>query len=341
MVLNVHRWISLAALVFWVLQAATGMFAVFHWEIDDAFVAGPHRPTDFRAIERALQGLEVSSIWTSAGAPDRYDVNLPDRALRIDGAGNVLRTHRDGDRWRDGGYVATLVVLHQSLLSGDRGRWIVGTSGVLLLTNIVLGLVAAWPRRGQWWRTLRPARSPSRVASLYSWHRAIGLWLAAPALLTVSAGVLLAFEQWTERALGVHGLEAHVEPASRAIGMAAAIDVALARYPRAVVSGIGFPTDESPIWKLTLRQHDERRRAYGKTRVWVSAVDGAIVAHHDALNAGVARSFYDHLFAFHTGEILGLPGRLLVAMIGGWLLTTIVLGASLWWGRKRRSPKVR
>jgi uncharacterized iron-regulated membrane protein len=330
----VHRWLSLLVLAFWILQALTGIFAVFHWEIDDATIAGAHRPTDFAAIERRVAPLQPGSIWTSAGAPDRYDVNLSDRVLRIDGEGNVLRERLDAERWADGGWVSTLVVLHQSLLSGDRGRAIVGTSGILLLTNIILGLTVAWPRRGQWRAALLPRKTASRVATLFSWHRAVGLWFAVPAFILISAGVLLAFEHWTEERLGVRGLEAPPQSGARRVGMADAVGRALNRYPGAVVSGIGFPSEETGIWKLTIRQSEENRRAYGKTRVWVSAVDGAIVAEHDALRATLARSLYDHLFALHTGEILGLGGRIVVVASGVWLLTTIVLGAGLFLARK-------
>ena len=70
---------------------------------------------------------------------------------------------------------------------------------MLLLSNLTLGIIAAWPRTGQWKRALRPRRSKARVAELYSWHRALGLWAAVPALCLVSAGVLLAFESTTEQ----------------------------------------------------------------------------------------------------------------------------------------------
>ena len=56
---------------------------MFHWEIDDTAVAGVHTRTDFPSIESAISklapdgsGLRVDSVWTSAGAPDRYDVHI-------------------------------------------------------------------------------------------------------------------------------------------------------------------------------------------------------------------------------------------------------------------------
>ena len=331
-----HRWLGLIAAVLWLLQALTGMFAVFHWEIDDAITAGAHRATDLGAIERKVTVLAPIDIWSTAGAPDRYDVNVTGRVIRIDGTGNVLRIRRDDEMFAHGGIVDTLVRLHQSLLADDAGKWVTGTSGVLLLSNLIFGIIAAWPRAGQWKQALQPSRSSSRVASLYSWHRAAGLWLAIPALCLVTAGALLAFEDGTERLLHAAPTEPPPQPSSapQRVGMAAAAESALVRYPGAVVSGIRFPTPENAVWKITLKQRGELQRAYGKTRVFVSAIDGRVIADFDALRAPATRWFLNHLFAFHTGEIAGTAGRIAVLVFGVWLIAMIVLGIALWSARR-------
>lgn len=77
-VIKTHRWLSLAAAAFWLLQAATGIFIVFHWEIDDAITAGVHQSTDLKAIERRVAGLKPESIWTTAGVVKR-EQNVPRR----------------------------------------------------------------------------------------------------------------------------------------------------------------------------------------------------------------------------------------------------------------------
>lgn len=335
-VVATHRWMGLIVAALWLLQASTGVFAVFHWEIEDALTAGAHRVTDFKAIEQNISTFAPLSMWSTAGALDRYDVNVAGRVIRIDGSGNVLRIRKDGEKFADGGFVTTIVVLHQSLLAGARGRWITGTSGALLASNLILGIIAAWPRRGQWKRALKPMTSGSRIASLYSWHRATGLWLAIPALCVVTAGVLLAFDDVTEFLL--HPGPADPPPLSsaapRRIGLAEAAARALARYPDASISGINFPAPENAMWAITLKQCSELQRAYGKTRVFVSAIDGTVVADFNALTAPRSRRFLDLLFPFHTGEMAGLPGRIAVLAIGLWLIAMIALGLALWWARR-------
>jgi uncharacterized iron-regulated membrane protein len=350
----VHRWVSLVAALLWSVQALSGLFAVFHWEIDDATIAGAERAVDFAALERrarelaaAEPGLAIGSIWTSAGSANRFDIyldaaaDLPGKVVRVDGAGSVLRIRTDGEPWTNGGWVERLVVLHQSLSGGDAGRWIVGGSGLLLLANLVAGARLAWPRSGQWRRALLPAALPAGAPRLYAWHRALGLWALAPAACLIGAGVLLAFDSAAERLLAVPTPTppALVMPAGAvpAVDLAESVRIALARFPGAVVSGISFPTAAEAWWGLRLRQPGELRRAYGKTRVHVSALDGTVGAQLDALHAPPARRFLDSLFSFHSGEIGGLPGRLATTGVGLWLAAMNFLGLRLWW--VRRGPR--
>lgn len=324
-VITIHKWLGLAAALLWIVQAATGVFIVFHWEIDDAIVPGAHHATDFASIERHLPEYgSVHSIWTTAGFADRYDVSTDKKSFRIDGAGNVLRVTTGDD------IVYKIVILHQSLLAGDKGRAIIGVSGLLVFTNLLLGVIAGWPRVGQWRRALEPLRASARIATLYSWHRALGLWLCLPAMCIVAAGVLLAFEigESDERPPAIQST------ASARLGMAGAIHIALARYPDAEVSGIAFPSAENALWSLTLKQRGEWQRAYGKTLVYVSAIDGHIVRESNALTAPTSRKFFNELFPFHTGEIAGFAGRTIVLLIGCWLLTMMSLGIALWRARR-------
>jgi uncharacterized iron-regulated membrane protein len=326
-VVATHRWMGLIAAALWMLQAATGVLIVFHWEIDDAITAGSHHSTDWSAIEQRVRDFKPDSMWTTAGAADRYDVTAGDRVIRIDGAGNVLRTRRDDEKFANGGIVDTIVVLHQSLLADDSGKLIIGTSGALLVSNMVFGLIAAWPRRKQWRRALTPLKTGSRIARLYSWHRALGLSLAVLAMCFILAGVTLAFFEFDPPVVR--------QPGAVNVGLTSAVRAALDRYPAAAVSGIRFPNSENAVWMITLNQPHELQRAYGKTRVFVSATDGRILGTYDALRVSGLRRLEDLLFPIHTGEIGGIAGRLLVMAMGCWLLTMIVLGLSLWWARRK------
>jgi uncharacterized iron-regulated membrane protein len=356
---TVHRWISLGVATLWVLQALSGLFLVFHWEIDDALVAGPARPLDLPSFARRLDALEsesptrsIASIWATAGAADRFEITLDDSAtgestiLRVDGAGNVLRKRSSAERWGRGGWIKQLASFHQTLLAGDLGHSLIGLSGLLLLTNLCLGLTLAWPARGQWRRTLRPRTTRLNAAGLYTWHRALGLWVAPLALITVTCGTLLTFEDQFSAMIGAEPLAPTAtesaapgaNPHESRVAPGTAIATALARYPGSTLAGAAFPDDENPWYRIRVLQPEESRRVFGTTTVFVGAQSGQVIGDFDALTAPPARKFMDTLFPIHTGEIGGLAGRLGIIVIGLWLVTMIVFGVSLWWSRRR--PKM-
>jgi uncharacterized iron-regulated membrane protein len=350
-----HRWLSLAAMAFWLVQALTGLVCVFHWEIDDATISAPHRPTDLLAIDRRLttlappgSGRSIASIWTSATASDRWDVDVEGLAggasetVRIDGDGDVLRIHRDGDRIAHGGWLETIVLVHQTLLSGDTGSWIVGLSGTLLISNILMGLMLAWPRAGQWRRSLTPPSAGSRPARLYGWHRAVGLWAAFPALLLATTGVLSAFSDGFARVVApAPAMPPVAHPDGRAIPFSRAVSIALARHPGATLSGVDFPLPADATWTIRLRAPGEPVLHYGNTTVWIDGRDGHVALDVAAQRAPAGRRLVNLIFPLHTGEAFGPPGRLAVMATGAWLASMIVIGALLWWNRRtlRRKPR--
>src|SRR3546814_19060550 len=110
----------------------------------------------------------MSAIWNTAGAGDRYDLYYADaagesRSARIAGDGTILDRPREGEN----SVMDVLIGLHHDLF-GAWGSWIVSIRGLLLCSNLLLGLVAAWPRRGTWRLALRPATRGPTPAPLHS-----------------------------------------------------------------------------------------------------------------------------------------------------------------------------
>lgn len=345
-IIAVHRWLSLAAASFWVMQALTGILIVFHWEIVDRSIATVHRPTDLAAIERRIEtvassgaGAQMRSVWTTAGLPDRYNINFEDRhgtdrSVRVAGDGTVLHA-----RQSDAAPVMRFLVdFHHDLLLSSWGSWILSISGILLCTNLVMGLVAAWPRRGTWRAALIPARRGSAAARLYSWHRAVGLWAAAPALVVAACGTMLAFEDGVGALVGAQPVSLPPNAASgEPIGFAAAASAALAAIPGSSLTQVAWPKGDDATYMVRVRAPDEMRRAYGASVVLVDANDASIRGTFPIGDAAPGRSFMMALFPIHTGEAGGLAGRLLTIAVGLWLITMIVAGLLLWVARRRRA----
>ncbi len=344
---KLHRWLSLAMLSLWLMQAITGMICVFHWELDDAGIAAADRPLDLAAISHRLaalappgSGRTVTQMWTSAGGHGRWDVTVsghPGETVRIDGAGDVLRVRRDGELLRHGGLLDSIDNFHQTLMAGDTGGWIIGVSGVLLLSNLLLALGIAWPRRRQWRRRLDPRGGRNSAARLFGWHRALGLWLVVPAIALVSTGVLSVFSDGFAGLIGAGMPPAPTSSPSTSgtIDLPAAVRAAMMRQPGARLAAVIFPAAGSAIWQIRLVEPGELSRAYGSSRIFVDGHSGRVIGAYDAPNASLAHRIADDILPVHTGEALGVAGRVAVLLIGAWLVAMIVLGAGLWWVRRR------
>ncbi len=348
---RLHRYISLAVAVLWLLQAVTGCLIVFRWDIDDAGVSGPRGPFDAVALGRMLDdvsarpGIDVSSVWASNPAANRFNLSYSDhghdRDLQIDGSGRPLRDRADDDLWR-GGIWDRLSDLHMDLMRGDAGRIFIGLSGLLLLTNLALGLKLAWPRAGMWLKALRPPKGRAPQAILYGWHRMIGLILVGPAMIVVVAGTFLAFDDPIAAifkadvpAPHVVALPANAHP----IAPSRAPSAALAAIPGAKLSGFSFP-GANAYYRVRVRAPGEIARLWGMTTIYVGAGDGKVLSLYDARQAhNLPRMLLDTDYPLHTGQIGGFFGRLIVILVGLSLIAMIGLGVSLWWVR-RPKPRV-
>lgn len=346
--LRFHRWAGIFALAFWIAQAASGVIIVFAGEIDDATISAPYVALDPDAMEQGLASIApagsdrtISSVWTSPGLGDRFDVfvSSPDggQEIRVNGAGEVIRVANDNDVLANGAWLENIIVFHHNLLLSDAGEWIVGISGILLITNIGLGIWLGLRGSGGLKRRVVPVRPNAKSARFYSWHRAVGLWAAIPAILIAATGVLLTFYDTTEAAVNpsARTLPALTSPAPVTTDFSDAVKTAMGEFPTAKLTAVTLPTEEDKSYVIRLLQPEESREIYGVTTVIVSAVDGSIRGSFDALEAPVGRSFMDALFPLHTGEFGGLTGRILSVLIGLWLLTVSILGFRLWLLRRR------
>lgn len=345
----IHRYLSLAVLAIWLVQAVTGTLNVFRWELDEMTVAGRPATVDWAALGGRIERVsgqpetQVSSVWASGTAADRFDIHYDiggrERTLRVDGAGTPLRDRSDERPIASGAVWDTITLIHTSLLAGDIGEWIIGLSGILLLSNILLGLKLAWPKEGTWRKTLFAKPSGGRHARFYGWHRKVGLWFAPIALVTIGAGVLMAFGDGVQARLGA-GLP---EPAATAaaaatqVGFAPAVATALRAFPGSYFAGVSLPDDDTPWYRVRVRSRGEVARKWGASLVYVSASDGRVLAKHDAAAASLGRTIVDDLYPVHTGQIGSWLGRLIVLSIGIALIAMIVLGLAQW--ATRRRPK--
>lgn len=338
----------------WLLQALTGTALVFHREFDDALLGVPGTATDWNRIDQRIASEDakkpngVTLLTVSGGLPDFYDLYVREadgtHLLRLDGRGEVLRGRPFDFDWASMTVFQLMYRFHTSLFAGETGRVFLGLSGVLLLTTILFGLQLAWPPRGRWRNWLWPSKQKLSVMTWFTWHRAIGLWFVAPAVVFISAGALLGLIEPIDALLGVSTKAPSAAPRSPAafqIRASKAIETAVARFPGSAFAVLEMPSATSPWYRVRVKAPGEPRRIFGTTAVYVDATNGRVLAAYDARTASFATQFVMDTFPVHTGEIFGLPGRILSLVNGLWLMSMITLGFGLWWMRCRQKLRAR
>lgn len=333
-----HQLLALGLAVFWLVQVLTGVLLTFRQEVDNFLAGGRDAPLSVEMLGRRIQALQaegntVTSVWVTNFTATRFDILYTDRArterkMRVNGAGEALR---DGSAES---FFSTLTDIHTTLLVGDRGKWIIAVSGLLLFSNVILGLKLAWPRRGYWKKSLALRTSRNPVANTYGLHRTLGLYISLPLLVLVMAGILLCFDDDIAAALNAE----RPPPAALAVPIeltpAQAMRTGLARFPGATLTALSMPSEESPLYQVRLHAPGEVWRMYGQTTVFLSGKDGAILQEYAAASAPPLRLALDWLYPLHTGEFGGVVARVLLLLIGLALLTLGFFGIRLWYLRR-------
>lgn len=346
---TVHKYISLSLAGLWFLQALTGIILVFQRELDDMRFAPAPKTLNLAAFDQGLDALRTAhpdkklTLIYASGVPNRFEVFMMNGAgksfaMRVDADGTVQRERPYNHDLLDAGIFTIAIKFHEALFVGDAGLWIMGASGFFLLTNIIMGLKLAWPRRGQWLQALRPWRQRTKgAAATYGWHRAVGLWFGLPALVIVSCGVLMAWSPltaWLGPVAPPPEATRVIGPGDQTLSIGEAIAVGLEHYPGSQLSILATPRPSAPWYQMRFLQPGEARTVFGTSHLFVDAVDGSILAEYDAFDETGRVKFLNGIYPLHNGEMFGFVGRLVTLAVGIGIITMVILGVVLW--RRRR-----
>ncbi len=373
MVLLLHRWAGLGLALFLLVAGATGCVLVFRPELDarlnpDLFQAPPGPVLPGPELARRL--LAAHPDWVLRSFPVRA---APGHALRVEvqpvqvsirgrvvrQAAEVFLNPRDGtvSGARSDGpgpdrphLFAAILSLHYALLAGTGtpGQWLMGIAAALWLALNLLGLVITWPRRAPLLRNWVPRWGASRhglhARPLIELHRVTGLWLLLP--LTVLAYTSAALNFYDAlfapavEALSPPPLEptipvrpSQAAPISFAVALEVAERVAATRTPALApatmsedkahdVYGVTFSPGGTPLY-----------RNAGPVTFYIGRHDGRLAWIDQPTCDGWGRVLERTLYPLHSGQVLGLPTRLLVLALGLVTVGLAVTGFLPWWKR--------
>jgi uncharacterized iron-regulated membrane protein len=286
---------------------------------------------------------------------------VPENELFLDPATGDLLGGRNAEAccFSRRALIPFLYRFHYTLGLGDVGRWIMGLLSALWSVDCVVGLLLTLPPvlkhrarrpvewlRG-WTRSWRVATARRGFRLVFDLHRAVALWLWLLLFGIAISGFAIALD-----APLFHPLVGFLLPiASPAAPRNAGTTLpnpdadAIVVLANEVAHAQGWHGDAGALFVMPdahlasvffFRSAAERGAGLGRPVVTIDTSTGH-VAQLDMPGGGRAGDLVMQIqFPWHSGQIAGLPGRILVAFAG---LATAVLAVTgvMIWHRKRRA----
>jgi len=342
---KVHLVLGLLAAVVLIILGLTGSILAFDGYYDRWLNPSLWRatPQAHRISETALQNI-VQRKYASVAIEriDIADTNSAHVFTLANGTrvfvdpytGAVLGTRGDAEA---GSLLKTVKRLHTRLGSGYTGRLVVDIATIQMVPLIPTGLYL-------WWKKKRLTVAWRRSFPRINWdlHNALGAYASPFLLLLCVSGFFIAFEGalfWVTRSTPqpssrpVHSLRP-VNAGVRDITVDQALAAADRVFPALPTARIRLPG--GPLSTYVIEKYTPQWVAgSARSAVFLDRYSGKVLRVDDARLYTIGYRAYRINLAIHTGEILGLPSRIVLA-ISSLLLPLLAITGFLMWLKRRR-----
>jgi uncharacterized iron-regulated membrane protein len=349
-----HRWVALGLGGILILSGLTGAFLVAARPLDKLlhptlFVAGNDgvgvgQLASFESIRRNL-AAEFGPQASFTFRPPREPAETMQVRVRAPSAwdGTVYLDpgsgREQGRRGEDEGIVALAYKLHSALMLDRTGKAVLAWTALAYLVLTVSGLIAWWPRK--WPPSLRMAFNKGALRALFDVHRNGGAILALLLAVCMASGAYLAWRPiggWITLASGQPPVVAPKLPARpagaippRSLDELAA--TAQAAFPDGAIGYLLYtPRSDRPL-AIRMRVPDDPH-PNGRSTVWLDPRDGTVLAAQRWNQLDPGARINSVLYPLHTGELGGVAGEAIVALLGLGLGVLGISGIWLWWRRR-------
>ncbi|MES2452040.1 MAG: PepSY-associated TM helix domain-containing protein [Pseudomonadota bacterium] len=370
----VHRYVGLAIAGFLVVASLTGSVLAFRSELDTWLNPGlfhvaqrgravpslSHLVAGVERADRSVQAFtlalpEVPGESVSIYVGPRQDAAAPAyNQVFVDPAtGDILGRRMGGAvRFDRAHLIPFLYRLHYSLHLDGWGDVLMGVVALAWMIDCFVGFYLTLPRGKPFWKKWRPIWRIKRGAGPYrlnlDLHRACGLWLWAVLFLLALSSVSLNLNREVFRPMlsallptspSIWDQPAPPVPPSLALDW----DMAAAKA-HAEAKRRGWDGPVSTIYAgraqgfYMVRFGRPREAGFGMSTIYVSGVDGRILSVEEAGGGKAGDVVAGLMFPVHSGQVAGLPGRILICIAGLAIAMLSITGVYVWW--RKRAPRV-
>lgn len=246
-----------------------------------------------------------------------------------------------------GPLMSALIQLHTSLWLNEGslllGNHLLSFGSVLLMGSILIGYALWWPNPGAWRSAFMIKRGTRGKRLNYQVHKVVGAYIGGLLLASLFTAIHM-YEPWTQiidhsvnLLSSVTGLDepllvSNPMPKAESISPQKATEIATAALPGARPVSIEFPADERGVYLVTLDTG-----TVWKTQVSIEQYGGAVLRVQGPQVASMGDHVLGWLFPVHTGQAFGLPGRIVMVVLGVIPTCLYMTGFILWWRKRRMS----
>ncbi|HEU0120937.1 MAG TPA: PepSY-associated TM helix domain-containing protein [Bryobacteraceae bacterium] len=348
---NLHLWGSLLSSVFIVIVCLTGAIIAFEGELDRAM-----NPRLFRVeppagaiasrkpvaewIQAAIAGTKDKGTFVhlSDDPADSVGVSTPGRKQTFLNpyTGEILGV-RTGTT-----VLADIHQLHSKLLMGDTGKRIVGIGTIFLLFLSLSGIYLWWPSKRF---SVKWGASARRVH--FDLHHVAGIATSVFVVILCLTGLFINFDDeivphvyaWTKSEPTPRDVRSNPQPGIAPLPHEQMIAIAKATIPGTTLVNLQIPGGPKGAYRVSLRFPEDLTPG-GRSWVTMDQYTGAVLVQQNSRIPPAGTGYIITNRAIHTGDIFGIPSKIVASISCLAVLIQVVTGLYLWW-KKRGKPAAR
>ena len=350
--LKVHLWLGFAATIFLAILGLTGSVMAFendidHWLHPELFyvkATGRTLPEQalIRAVEQRFAPARVAAVQVLREPYLARVIQTTDRRSVFVNPynGSVLGSVRGG--FASDRILGAVHQIHLRLVpdpgSAPRiaaiGKVVVSLAGLMLCTLVPTGLILFLRTRRT---TVKWNASWFRIC--FDMHHVIGVYASLFLLIAAFTGILIGFESG-ERTIyavtrshppePVSPVQSTPAPGIAPISADRAIEIAHGAIVNATLAGVFVPLDAKAAWTILLRVPEETSESVHGS-VSVDQYSGRVLQVRNFLTDSPGYRVIRFNRAIHTGDIRGMPSRIVVSLSSLLLVVMVVTGVVIWW----------
>lgn len=357
---SIHKWLGLTSGLIVFIVSITGCIFCFYDEIKDV------TRSEYRFVEQENKPYIAPSVLKEKAA-QKIKGATPVLVYYVakNRSAAVYTTGDAGHFWLfynpyNGKYLATedmstdffIIVeyIHLYLLLPDYiGKHVVAGATIIFIILLITGIIQWWPKKKKdLKRSFNVKWSAKWRRVNYDWHNVSGMYLSLVALIVAITGLYFAYD-WVRDGmyyaanLGQGDREAEIKvpeidsTAYKALNIAA-VDKALFQtmqlQPKDEMYYVHYPLHKAEVIETGAYPH--ALRFDGQSNYYFHPESGKLLEStpYESKSAGLKLNEMD--YGIHTGQILGLPGKIMAFIASLMAAALPVTGFVIWYGRRNK-----